>query len=222
VLLVGVGDEPADLGSRIVAGACLAERCFVAAGIKAALGCAVENSGEHAFADFRKNRSDVEIALYLGLKILNVFGSAGILQIVERAAIGERGRERDKLEWRDLDAFAEAGHAGNAALGRRRHRERARVLFRQVVAGEFAEAHQAGVLGNGVKAHANAELFEKVVVGVGERFGEVHVASAAIVNAEHRVARDDVFFKGSDRDGRLDRGDGSTHLAPHHRLGRQI
>ena len=116
------------------------------------------------------------------------------------------GRERDELERSDLDAFAEAGHASHATLGRRRHRERARVLFRQVVAGEFTEAHQAGVLGNGIETHANAELLEKVVVGVRERLGEVHVAGAAILNAEHGVARDDVFFEGGDCDGRLDRG----------------
>ena len=142
-----------------------------------------------------------------GCKILNVFRRAGILQVVERAAIGERRRERNELERSDLDAFAETGHASDATLGRRRHRERAGMLFRQVVAGEFAEAQQAGVFGNRVETHANAELLEKVVVGVRERFGEVHVlAGAAILNAEHGVARDDVFFEGSDGDGRLDRG----------------
>jgi len=206
VLLIGVGDEPTDFRCWVVAGAGLAERGFVAAGIEAALGCAVENGSEHAFANFREDRSDVEVALYFRLKILNVFGSAGILQVVERAAIGERGRERDELERRDLNAFAEARHTSHATLGRGRHRERTRVLFRQVVAGEFAEAHEAGVLGNGVEAHANAELLEEIVVRVGERFSEVHVASAAIVNAEHGVARDDVFFERGDRDGRLDRG----------------
>src|SRR5262249_55157663 len=156
VLLVGVGDEPADLRRWIVAGAGLAERGFVAAGIEAALRGAVENSGEHAFANFRQNRSDVEVALYLRLKILNVFRSSRILEVVERAAIRKRRCERDELERSDLDAFAEARHASNATLGRRRHRERARVLFRQVVAGEFAEAHEAGVLGNCIEAHANA------------------------------------------------------------------
>ena len=206
VLLVGVGDEPADFGSWVVAGAGLAERGFVTAGIEAALGCAVENGGEHAFANFGEDWGDVEVALHFRLKILDVFGSARVLQVVERAAVGERGRERDELERSDLDAFAEAGHASHATLGRRRHRERARVFFRQVVAGEFTEAHQAGILGNGVETHANAELLEKVVVGVSERFGEVHVASAAILNAEHGVAGDDVFFEGGDCDGRLDRG----------------
>src|SRR6202012_3049165 len=176
------------------------------AGVEAALGRAVENSGEHAFANFRKNRSDVEIALYLGLKILDVFGSAGILQVVERAAVGERGCERDKLERSDLNAFAEAGHASDANLGRRRHRERTRMLFRQVVAGEFAEAEETSVLRNGVETHANAELLEEIVVGVSERFGEVHVPSVAIMNAEHGVARDDIFLEGSDSDCRLDRG----------------
>ena len=206
VLFVGVSDEPADLGTWVVAGASLAERGFVAAGIEAALRRAVENSGEHAFANFRKNRSDVEVALYLGLKILDVFGSARILQIVERAAVGERGRERDELERRDLNAFAEAGHASDATLGRGRHRERTRVLFRQVVAGKFAEAEEAGVLRNCVETHANAELLEEIIVGVSERFGEVHVARVAIVDAEHGVARDDIFFEGGDCNGRLDRG----------------
>src|ERR1700685_730500 len=80
------------------------------------------------------------------------------------------------------------------------------MLFRQVVAGEFAEAEETGVLRNCVEPHANAELLEEIIVGVSERFGEIHVASVAIVNAEHCVARDDICVEGGDCDGRLDRG----------------
>src|SRR3954470_19250827 len=50
---VGVGNEPAHARSGIAASAGFAQRHFVAAGIEAALAGAVQNSGEHTFANFR-------------------------------------------------------------------------------------------------------------------------------------------------------------------------
>src|SRR5271156_5727181 len=97
-------------------------------------------------------------------------GSARVLQIVERTAIGERGGQRDQLQRRDLNSFTETGHTSDAAMDRRRHRERSRMLFRQVVAGELAEAEEAGVLRYRFKSHANAELLEEFVVGVRQGF----------------------------------------------------
>ena len=65
---------------------------FVATGIEAALAGAVKNGGEHAFADFRKNRGDIQIALDARSEILNFIGGARVLQIIEGSTVGEGGR----------------------------------------------------------------------------------------------------------------------------------
>src|SRR5258707_5633605 len=125
---VGIGDEPAHAGSRVVAGSRFAERHFVAIAIEAALAGAVEYSGEHAFANFRKNGGNVQIALDARCEILNFLGGSRILQIIECAAICERSSKGSQLERRDLDAFTTAGHAGDAAMCGRLPPERNRKL----------------------------------------------------------------------------------------------
>src|SRR5713101_2847547 len=120
---VGVSDEPAHAGSRVIAGSGFAERHFVAIAIEAALAGAVENGGEHAFTNFRKNSGNVQIALNAWREILNFLGGSRILQIVERAAIRESSSQGGELQRRDLNAFAKAGHAGDAAMRRRLHWE---------------------------------------------------------------------------------------------------
>src|SRR5712692_90211 len=201
---VGIGNEPADAGSGIVAGSGLAQGHFVSAAIEAALAGAVENGGEHALANLRKHGGDVQIALDARSKALDFVGAARVLEIVERAAVRESSRERNQLQRRDLNAFAIAGHARDAAMGGSLHWEGTRMLLGQIVAGELAEAEEARVTGNGVEAHAAAQLFEKDVVGMGHGFGQIHVLAAA--DLEHGVAGDDVFFESGERDGGLDGG----------------
>jgi len=77
---VGVGDEPAYAGSRVIAGSGFAERHFVAIAIETALAGAVEYSGEHAFTNFRKYGGNVQIALDARREILNFLGGSRILQ----------------------------------------------------------------------------------------------------------------------------------------------
>src|SRR5712691_3691776 len=164
---VGIGDKPADARSGIVAGSGLAQRHFVTAAIEAALAGAVENGSEHAFANFRKHGGDVQIALDARSKALDFVGAARVLEIVERAAVREGSGERSQLQRRNLDALAIAGHARDAAMRRRLHREGTRMLLGEIVAGKLAKAEEARVSGNGVEAHAAAELFKEDVVGVG-------------------------------------------------------
>src|SRR5712675_705301 len=204
---VGIGDEPAYAGSRVVAGSGFAERHFVAIAIETALAGAVEYSGEHAFANFRKNRGNIQIALDTRCEILNFLGGSRILQIIECAAICERSSKGSQLERRDLNAFAKAGHARDSTMGGRLHRERTGMLFRQIVAREFTQAEQARVTGNGVESHAAAQLFKKDVIGMSHRFGQIHVFAAA--HFEHGVASDDIFFQGGEGDGGLDGGAGN-------------
>ena len=77
------------------------------------------------------------------------------------------------------------------------------MLIRQVVSGEFSQPEQAAVLGNCLKSHPRSELLKKHVVRVRHRFRQVHVLAAP--HLEHGVASDDIFFQGSQRDGRLNR-----------------
>src|SRR5580704_7778523 len=170
---VGVGHEPAYVRRRgvIVAGTRLAKRGLVAAVVEAGFARAVENSGEHAFANFGENRSDIQIAFHARREILHVFWRARVLQIVERASVCECRRERGELQRSDLNSFTETGHARNAAERRRRTRECTGMLFRQVVAGQLAKTQQARVFRNRIKPHAASQLFKKHIVGVGHRIG---------------------------------------------------
>src|SRR3954452_3947295 len=86
------------------------------------------------------------------------------------------------------------------------------MLFGQVVAGEFAESEQTGVLRDGCETHTNAELLEEFVIGVRERVGKVHVLVAA-ANLEHSVAGNDVLFQSGECNGRLDGGAGDVARA---------
>src|SRR5229473_1864822 len=98
--LVGIGDEPADARSGIVARSGLAQGHFVSAAIEAALAGAVENRREHAFANFRKHGGDIQVALDARSKALDFISAARVLEIVQRTAVRESSRERNQLERR--------------------------------------------------------------------------------------------------------------------------
>src|SRR2546429_6362347 len=63
-------------------------------------------------------------------------------------------------------------------------------------------------------SHPRSELLEKHVVRVRHRFCQVHVLAAP--HLEHGVASDDIFFQGSQRDGRFNRDRKSTRLNSSH------
>src|SRR6266704_974743 len=78
---IRVREEPADFRRRgvIVARSRFADGHLVAAAVKARPARAIQHRRQHAFADFRKNRSDVQFPLHLGREILNVFPAVRIL-----------------------------------------------------------------------------------------------------------------------------------------------
>ena len=106
-----------------------------------------------------------------GAKFALSSSRARILQVIERAAIGNARNQRAKLQRRHLNSLAKAGHAGHSAKGRRLGRKSSGMLFRNLVTGEFAETQQAAVMRNRVKTHAAAKLFEERVIRVSQRFG---------------------------------------------------
>ena len=85
------------------------------------------------------------------------------------------------------------------------------MLFRQVIAGEFAETKKARVLRNRIKPHAQTKLLEKHVVRMRHRIRQIHIL--AVAHLEHGVARDDIFFQRSKSDRRLDRRARNVALA---------
>src|SRR5215472_18540453 len=138
---IRVGNEPTDLRRRsmIVARSRLADGQLVAAPVVARLASAVEHGGEHALADFREDRADVQFALHFWCEALNLFLAARILQIIESSTVCKGSGKRGKLQRRYLNSFAVTGHPRDSAVRRRRSGKRARVLLRQVVSSQFAE-----------------------------------------------------------------------------------
>src|SRR5215469_5236410 len=123
--LIRIGHKPADARRIrvIVAGAGLAQRSFIATCVVAQATGAIEYRREHALANLWKHIRNIQVALHFGLEILNLFGRVRVLQVIERAAIGESGGDRGELQGRDLDSFPETRHARHAAEGRWLHWE---------------------------------------------------------------------------------------------------
>ena len=178
--LIGVGNEPAEAPAErfVVARAGLAESLF-AIGIVALLRSAVHHGGEHAFAQIGQQRRDIQLLAHARLKILARFFRARILQVILRAAVRQSGNQRSELQRREADAFAETGHARNAAVRRRRGGHETGLLFGNIVTGALAQADQSRVLMDARETEARADLFKINVVGMRHRFGEVHVTAMA-------------------------------------------
>ena len=188
----------------VVASSRFAKGHLVTAAVETRLAGAIQDCGEHAFADLRENRADVQFALHARREIFNFILAVGVLQIVKSPAIGERRRERRELQRGDLNPFAKTGHPRDSAIGRRHGRKRTRMFIRQIVPRKFSQAEKTAVLGNRLESHARPELLKKNIIRVRHRFRQVHVLAAP--NLEHSVTGDDIFFQGGKCDGRLDRG----------------
>src|SRR5580704_13909616 len=149
--LIGVRDVPAEATAErfVVTCAGLAERGterVVAVRVVAASRGAVHYSGEHALTEIREQRRDVELTAHARREIDAIFARARIRQIIFGAAIGKRCGERGELQRRDADTTAEARHVRHTTILRREERQRAGLLFADVVANTLAEAEQAGIL----------------------------------------------------------------------------
>src|SRR5262249_2211810 len=118
VLRVGVGGEPAEAGAVFGAGAGLAQDLFFTEVEAQATGGAILHGAHHAFSQVRDERGDRELALDARLEVDDVIGGGGVLQVEERAPVGDGGDQRAELQRRHGDAFAEAAHlAYTAELG---------------------------------------------------------------------------------------------------------
>ena len=89
------------------------------------------------------------------------------------------GDQRGQLQRRNLNAFAEAGHARYAAILGRLGGKRAGLFLRKVIAGKLAQSQQARVVRNRVESHAAAELLEESIIGMRQRFHQIQILPRA-------------------------------------------
>ncbi len=85
------GSEPAHelAGAVILAGACLAEQRLGGIEIGQPGGAVIDRPAHADFDIVDAVGSQIQRALHLGAEVFDVIGGAGILQVIERAAIGD-------------------------------------------------------------------------------------------------------------------------------------
>src|ERR1041385_33118 len=145
---VGVGGEPAEAGAVFRAGAGLAQDLLFTKVETQAAGGAVLNGAHHALGDLRNQRADFKLALDARLKVDDIVCRERVLEVIERAAVGDGGDQRAELQRRHGDAFTKGAHLAYAAepgcelvIG-----EGAQVFTGDVEAGKLAQSELVGVM----------------------------------------------------------------------------
>ena len=103
-----------------------------------------------------------------------------MLQVVESAAIGDRGNHGTQLQRRHGNTFSERAHLAYAAKLRRNFvlRISSEVLAFNVVSGQFAQAELVGVEADFFESELASQSFKVGVVGMGQSGRQVHPAAA--------------------------------------------
>ena len=83
-----IGGKPSEASAGVGAGSGLAQNFLLFEIDSQAARGAEMNGAFHAIGNFWNQRSDIKTPLHYRLKIRNLFGRRGMLQIIERAAIG--------------------------------------------------------------------------------------------------------------------------------------
>ena len=144
----------------------------------------------------------LSLRLTRGVKF--AFSSAGarILQVVDRAAVGQRRDQRGQLQRRHLNALAEAGHARHAAILRRLGGERTRDALPE----GYSRPVRPGRAGA-----RNAKPCQIPCAGRAPQRMRCSSApalrsdsSSGAARPNHRVARDHAFLQRRHRNHRLD------------------
>ena len=114
-----------------------------------------------------------ERALDLGSELVDFHLRARVLQVVERAAIGDGGKQGGQLQGCNGNALAKAGHHADAAVLGRLRRQNAGLLAGDLEASLFAQAQHLCVARDALEAKPRAQDVEVLVVGFGDGVGEV-------------------------------------------------
>ena len=200
---VRIRNKPAQPSAQrfVVAGSGLAQRLLVR--IVALFRGSIHHRRQHAFAQIRQQRRDIQFLFHLRLEPSAFLLRPRILQIILRPAIRQRRNQRRQLQRRQPDPFAETRHARHSAVIRRRRRQRPGLLFRNVVARLLPQPQQVRVFVHPRKSQPRPHFLKINVVRVRHRFGQIHVPPVA--HLHHRVARDHAFLQSRQRNHRFDR-----------------
>src|SRR5690348_10279302 len=161
------------------------------------------DSAAQAGADPGDELFNIQLALDARQKVGRFLGCPGILQIIQRAAIGDSAHESGKLERRLGNFLAEAGEHADTPVCGRRGREAARTFTRDIQARLLPIAKLVRVVAVFFEAYFLTERGEEVVVGVSQRVSEIHPHA---IEPKLRLRLDDFLTEGGqgnrDFDGR--------------------
>src|SRR5438270_1969613 len=115
VLRVSVRSEPAEARAVFGAGAGLAQDLLFTKVQAQAAGGAILHGAGHAFSDFRDQRANIKLALYARLKADDLIHRRGMLEVIERASVGDGGNQRAELQRSHGNAFTKRAHFADAA-----------------------------------------------------------------------------------------------------------
>ena len=191
-------------GLEIRAGAGLAEDGFGGIVPGAAGGAEIDGAAHAELDVVDAGGGELERMFHLGGEVLDVLLGARVLQIVHGAAIGDGAEQGGEFQGRHGNAGAEAGHHTDAAVLGFFQGEEAGLLAGDIEAGFLAESEHFGVVVNAVEAEAGAQDIEVLVVGAGQRLGQVVADVAA--GKDGGVLADHAFGQRGERGDELDGG----------------
>ena len=127
-----------------------------------------------------------------------------MLQVVERAAVGDRRNQSAKLKRGHRDALAEGAHLADAAQLRRKFfaGESPQMLTRNVPSGQLAQSELVRVVAYLFKSQTPAYGLEIGVVRVRQSFGQVDFPAAA--KRDGSLLLDDVLVQRGQSDGNFE------------------
>ena len=192
---IGIRTKPAEPRSIVRAGAGLSQDWkLFEVGEHRAPGAKLHHVG-HAKAHRRKQRSDVEFALHHWVEIRDFRWSLGMLQIIQRASIGDGGNQRSQLQRSHRNTLAEGTHASDSTLGLRQNMRGidAELLARNVIAGQFSQAKHVGVVLDARKSEPATDSLKIKIVRVRQRIRQCHVIMTAQI--DRSIGGDEAFFQ---------------------------
>ena len=176
----------------------------------------------HAVRKFRNDIRNIQVTLHARLKIGNGFGSTWMLQVEERAAVGDRRNQGAQLQRSHRNTFAERAHLANAAQSGRDFlfRISAELFAVNLVAGQFTESELVSIVADLVKTELASNRFEIRIIRMRQCRRKIHAAAAS--ETDFRFFIDDTFAQRCQGSRQLDRGTrlrstGKCQLLIHHR-----
>ncbi len=181
------GAEPAQVRVAIGAGAGLAGDGFI---LLRPPRRAEFDGAAHPRLQLGDQVSDIQLPLHTRRELGDLLGRAGILEVIEGAAVRQRGHQCGQLQRRLGDLFAKAGEHAHAAVSRRRGGKPPWAFAGDVQAGLFAIAEQVRVIADFVETQFGAQSGEIEVVRVRQRLRQVIAAAPKeLAIAPHHLSR---------------------------------